>query len=55
MGLAGVAQVVRLHNHTLEMRQGTVIKETDELRFAVTSYWPREANPDRLLEVGRGH
>ena len=55
VGLAGVAQVVRIHCHTLEVRQGKVTKETDDTRFAVTSYWPQEAHPDRLLEVGRGH
>ena len=55
LGLAGVAQVVRLHNHTQEVRQGKVTKETNDVRFAITSYWPQEANPDRLLEVGRGH
>jgi predicted transposase YbfD/YdcC len=55
MGLAGVAQVVRLHCHAQLVRQGKVIKETDEARFAVTSYWPQEADPERLLEVGRGH
>jgi len=55
IGLAGVAQVVRIHCHTQEVRQGTVIKETDDTRFAVTSYWSQEADPDRLLELGRGH
>lgn len=55
IGLAGVAQVVRLHCHVQLVRQGKVIKETDETRFAVTSYWPQEAGPERLLEVGRGH
>jgi predicted transposase YbfD/YdcC len=37
------------------MRQGRVIKETDDTRFAVTSFWSEEAGPDRLLEVGREH
>ena len=55
LGLAGVAQVVRIHSHTQEVRRGKVIKETDDVRFAVTSYWPQEANPDRLQELGRGH
>ena len=50
-----MAQVVRIHCHTQEVRQGNVIKETDDTRFAVTSYWPQEAGPDRLLDVGRGH
>jgi hypothetical protein len=55
MGLAGVAQVVRLHSHTQEVRQGKVIKETDDVRFAVTSYRPEEAGPDPLLELARDH
>jgi predicted transposase YbfD/YdcC len=50
-----VAQVVRIHCHTQEVRQGRVIKETDDTRFAVTSFWSQEAGPDRLLEVGREH
>ena len=55
MGLAGVAQVVRIHCHTQEVRQGRVIKETDDVRFAVTSYWPEEAGPHRLLQLARDH
>ena len=55
MGLAGVAQVVRIHSHTQEVRQGKVIKETDDVRFAVTSYGPEEVRPDPLLELARSH
>jgi predicted transposase YbfD/YdcC len=55
MGLAGVAQVVRIHCHTQIVRQGKVIKETDDTRFAVTTYWPQEAGPQRLLEIAREH
>lgn len=55
MGLAGVAQVVRLHCHAQVVRQGQVIKETDDTRFAVTTYWSAEAGPDRLLAIGRDH
>jgi predicted transposase YbfD/YdcC len=55
MGLAGVAQVVRIHCHTQHLRQGCVIKETDDVRFALTSYWPQEAGPQRLLELARSH
>jgi predicted transposase YbfD/YdcC len=50
-----VAQVVRIHSRTQLVRQGKVIKETDDIRFAVTSYWPHQANPDRLLELARSH
>jgi predicted transposase YbfD/YdcC len=54
-GLAGVAQVVRIHSQVQLVRQGKVIKETDETRFAVTSYWSEEASPQRLLQIGRDH
>ena len=55
MGLAGVAQVMRVHSHTQEVRRGHVIKETDEVRFAVTTYGPEEAGPESLLELVRDH
>ena len=55
LGLAGVAQVARIHSHVQHIRQGKVIKETDQTRFGVTSYWTQEAGPERLLEIGRGH
>jgi hypothetical protein len=55
MGLAGVAQVVRLHCHTQEVRRGQVLKETDDVRFAVTTFWPEEAPAPRLLELARDH
>lgn len=50
-----MAQVLRLHSHTQQVRQGRVIKESDDVRFAVTTYWPHEASPQRLLELARGH
>ena len=55
MGLAGVAQVVRIHCHTQQMRQGRVIPETDNVRFALTSYGPEEAGPHRWLQLARDH
>jgi len=55
IGLAGVAQVVRIHCHTQFVRGGKVTKETDDTRFAVTSYGSQEAGPERLQELGRGH
>ncbi len=50
-----MAQVVRIRCHTQEVRRGKVIKETDDVRFAVTSYWPEEAAPQQLLELSRDH
>ena len=55
IGLAGVAQVVRIRCHVQEVRKGQVVKETDDVRFAVTSYWPEEAAAPQLLELAREH
>jgi hypothetical protein len=55
MGLAGVAQVIRLHRHTQHVRKGQVYKQTDETAFAVTSFTPEEAGPDPLLQLARDH
>lgn len=50
-----MAQVVRLHCHTQILRQGKVIKETDDTRFAVTSYYPAEVGPQAALQLARDH
>lgn len=50
-----MAQVVRIHCHTQIVRQGQVVKETDDTRFATTTYYSHEAGPNRLQEIGRGH
>lgn len=55
IGLAGVAQVVRVRCHVQEVRKGQVVKETDDVRFAVTSYWPEEAAAPQLLQLAREH
>ncbi|HVV70724.1 MAG TPA: hypothetical protein VHI52_04355 [Verrucomicrobiae bacterium] len=55
MGLAGVAQVVRIHRHTQYLRQGKVYKETDDVVFAVTSFTSEEAGPEQLLQLARDH
>jgi predicted transposase YbfD/YdcC len=55
IGLAGVAQVVRIHRHTQHLRKGKVYKETDEGVFAVTTLVPEEAGPDQLLQLAREH
>jgi predicted transposase YbfD/YdcC len=55
MGLAGVAQVVRIHRHTQHLRKGKVCKETDEVVFAVTTLTPEQAGPERLLQLAREH
>ena len=55
MGLAGVAQVVRIRCHVQVVRKGKVIKETDDIRFGVTTYAPEEAAPQQLLALARDH
>lgn len=55
MGLAGVAQVVRIHRHTQYLRRGEVYKETDDVVFAVTTLTPKEATPEQLLQIAREH
>jgi len=55
IGLAGVAQVVRIRCHVQEVRKGQVVKETDDVRFAVTSYWPEEVAAPQMLELAREH
>ncbi len=55
LGLAGAHQLIRVHRHVLELRQGKVIKERDEVAFAFTSFLPEEAGPQRLQELVREH
>jgi hypothetical protein len=55
MGLAGVAQVVRLHRHTQHLRQGKVWKDTDDTVFAVTTFSAQERGPALLLQLARDH
>jgi predicted transposase YbfD/YdcC len=55
LGLAGVAQVVRIHRHTQSLRKGLVYKETDDVVFALTSLMPQQAQPERLLQIAREH
>ena len=54
MGLAGAAQLVRLERKVDTIRRGQVIKHTEEIAYEVTSLWPDEAGPQRLLELVRG-
>ena len=54
MGLAGAAQLVRIERKVDEVRRGQVIKHSEEIAYPVTSLWPEEAGPERLLELVRG-
>ncbi len=53
LGLAGAAQLVRLERKVDTVRGGQVIKHTEEIAYEVTSLWPEEAGPERLLELVR--
>jgi len=55
VGLAGVAQVVRIHRHTQYLRKGEVYKQTDDTVFAVTTFFPDERDPGQLLQLAREH
>ena len=53
MGLAGAAQLVRIERKVDEMRRGQLVKHTQEIAYQVTSLWPEEAGPERLLDLVR--
>lgn len=55
MGLAGAAQVVRIDRVVDVVRRGQVTQHTEETAYAVSSLWPEEATPKRLLELARDH
>jgi len=55
LGLAGAAQVLRVNRKVQTLRRGQVIQETNEAAFALTTFWPQEANPDRLRDLVRSH
>lgn len=51
--MAGAAQLLRLERKVDEVRRGQVIKHTQEIAYELTSLWPEEAGPERLLEMVR--
>ena len=53
LGRRGAGRGIRCH--TQEIRRGQVTKESDDVRFAVTSYWPQQAPPQCLMRLARGH
>jgi hypothetical protein len=55
LGLAGAAQLLRLERKVDEVRRGQVIKHTEEIAYRVTSFWPQEACPERLLKLTPDH
>ncbi len=55
MGLAGAAQLIRIDRKTQILRQGRVVKTTEETAYIVTSLWADEADRRKLLELVRGY
>src|SRR5438045_2763031 len=55
IGLAGVAQVVRIQRHIQEVRKGQVTKTSTQVVFAISSLWPEEAGSNELLHIARDH
>ena len=50
-----MAQLLRVQRVVDTLRQGQVIKHTEEVVYFVTSLWPDEASPAALLELIRAH
>lgn len=50
-----MAQLLRVQRVVDTLRQGKVIKHTEEVVYFVTSLWPEEASPETLLELIRDH
>jgi hypothetical protein len=55
VGLAGAAQLVRIERVVDTLRQGQVVKHTEEVVYFVTSLLPEEAGPAALLAYVRDH
>ena len=53
--MAGAAQLIRIQRVVDTLRQGKVIKHTEEVVFFVTSLWPEETSPEELMELIRDH
>lgn len=53
--MSGAAQIFRIDQRVDYLRRGQVIKTTTETRYGVTSLYPEEADPERLLALVRGY
>lgn len=53
--MAGAAQIFRIDQKVDYLRGGCVIKTTRETRYGVTSLYPEQAGPERLLALVRGY
>jgi predicted transposase YbfD/YdcC len=55
LGLAGVAQLLRVQRIVDTVRKGKVINHTADVVYFVTSFLPEEASPEDLLALIRDH
>ena len=55
IGLAGAAQIFRLHTRVEYLRAGNVYKESEDDRYGVTSLSSQEACQETLLGIIRGY
>ena len=55
IGLAGAAQIFRIHTKTDYLRRGKVIKTTDDVRYGVSSLTSEQADPQAILDLVRGY
>ena len=55
LGLAGVAQIIRIDRQTLTLRKGRVVKTTNETVYFITSLWVDQADPQTLLALVRDY
>jgi len=55
VGLAGAAQLIRIDRKIQTLRKGRVVKTTEETAYVVTSLWPDQADPQKLLDLIRGY
>ena len=46
---------MRIRRHVQEVRKGKITKESDVSVFGVTSYYPRQAGPQQLMDLVRDH
>ena len=53
--MTGAAQIFRIDEKVEYLRRGKVVKTTNESRYGVSSLYPKEADPDRLLGLVRGY
>jgi predicted transposase YbfD/YdcC len=55
IGLAGAARLLRISTTTEYLRQGQVWKTSNDISYAISSLWEKEATVRELFDALRGH